>query len=190
MFRYYRLMSIAIAVLFGAFAFFGLGTMPAFAATSQTPTTQTTTAPPSHLTATPIPGHGPGNPGTSNPGPGNPGTSNPGPGNPGPGNPGSGDQNHNNHGPNNQDHKSNPDNNNRCYPTISKGAHGDEVTTLRTDLRQQGYKGEDGHLLAVKSYFDDNTVSAVKHFQRDNNLTADGVVGPSTWRALGECHQH
>jgi len=66
-------------------------------------------------------------------------------------------------------------------PTLRKGDEGPYVTLLQTQLIRRGYTlpkyGADGK-------YGTETVNAVKEFQRDNGLTADGVCGPATWKAL------
>ena len=66
-------------------------------------------------------------------------------------------------------------------PTLKKGASGTAVKELQTRLIALGYscgaKGADGK-------FGNDTVTAVKAFQKAHNLTADGVVGSKTWNAL------
>lgn len=66
-------------------------------------------------------------------------------------------------------------------PTLKKGSRGEYVTLLQTKLLQLGYDlepyGPDGS-------FGNKTVSAVKAFQKDHNLVADGIVGRNTWAAL------
>ena len=68
-------------------------------------------------------------------------------------------------------------------PTLRKGSKGSYVTLLQTELLNRGYKlpiyGADGN-------FGTETVVAVKQFQTDNGLTADGVVGRATWAKLEE----
>ncbi len=55
----------------------------------------------------------------------------------------------------------------------------DDVKTLQQALKKAGYKvGTDG-------LFGQGTQTAVKQFQRDRRLVADGIVGAGTWRALG-----
>lgn len=80
-----------------------------------------------------------------------------------------------------------PGNKNVCPSTISKGARGQTVRTLQTKLNQLGFKGANGHRLPVTGTFDDQTLSAVKQFQRQHHIQSNGVVGASTWQALGEC---
>lgn len=66
-------------------------------------------------------------------------------------------------------------------PTLRKGSRGEYVKLLQTELLQRGYElpkyGADGDYGA-------ETVKAVKQFQQDNGLTADGICGPKTWEAL------
>ena len=42
-----------------------------------------------------------------------------------------------------------------------------------------------GYEVAADQEFGPATEAAVRAFQRDNGLVADGIVGPATWRALG-----
>ena len=64
-------------------------------------------------------------------------------------------------------------------PTLKKGSKGEGVTRLQELLRDIGYDpgGVDG-------VFGPGTEGAVKGFQGDHELEADGVVGPATWSAL------
>jgi peptidoglycan hydrolase-like protein with peptidoglycan-binding domain len=69
-------------------------------------------------------------------------------------------------------------------PTIRRGSTGNPVRRAQKRLTLGGYdtKGVDG-------IFGADTEAAVKRFQRDRRLTADGVVGPRTWAeidALGD----
>jgi hypothetical protein len=65
-------------------------------------------------------------------------------------------------------------------PTLRRGSQGDEVADLQTILNAR--YGAD---LEVDGNFGKATEAAVKAFQKANGLTADGVVGPKTWKALG-----
>lgn len=66
-------------------------------------------------------------------------------------------------------------------PTLRKGSKGDAVRELQTMLIEKGYncgsKGADG-------IFGNDTVAAVKAFQKASGLTTDGIVGQKTWEAL------
>lgn len=64
--------------------------------------------------------------------------------------------------------------------SLKKGASGSEVSQVQTALKNQGfYNG------AVDGKFGSATESAVKAFQQDRGLTADGKVGTQTLKALG-----
>lgn len=66
-------------------------------------------------------------------------------------------------------------------PTLRKGSSGSYVVELQQDLIALHYDlspyGADGK-------FGAKTETAVKAFQKDSGLTADGIVGPKTWDAL------
>ena len=64
--------------------------------------------------------------------------------------------------------------------TLRKGCRGDEVKELQTELIRQGYDCG-----TADGIFGSRTETAVKAYQRDMGLAADGVVGPKTWEALG-----
>ena len=67
------------------------------------------------------------------------------------------------------------------YPTLRRGSAGEYVTLLQTKLIQLNYNvGDTG----ADGKFGAKTEAAVKTFQRDRDLTADGIVGPATWDAL------
>jgi hypothetical protein len=68
-------------------------------------------------------------------------------------------------------------------PTLRRGSQGDEVADLQTILNAR--YGAD---LEVDGNFGKATEAAVKAFQRANGLTADGIVGAKTWKALGILH--
>ena len=63
-------------------------------------------------------------------------------------------------------------------PTLRRGSQGDEVADLQMLLNSKY-----GYELEVDGNFGSKT--AVKDFQRKHGLTADGVVGAKTWKALG-----
>ena len=68
-----------------------------------------------------------------------------------------------------------------AVPTLSKyGSSGEEVRKIQTKLKAAGY-----YAGAVDGIFGAKTRDAVKAFQRDCGLTADGIAGPKTLLYLG-----
>ncbi len=70
-------------------------------------------------------------------------------------------------------------------PTVSaavlkRGSTGSLVKTVQTRLRNWGYYSG-----SVDGIYGSKTVAAVKYFQRNNGLAADGIVGNSTAAAIG-----
>ena len=63
---------------------------------------------------------------------------------------------------------------------LRQGARGSEVKEVQRRLKQWGYYNG-----SVDGIFGKDTRSAVILFQRKNGLTADGVVGKETYKALG-----
>lgn len=63
---------------------------------------------------------------------------------------------------------------------LSRGCESASVETLQNLLRDVQYD------LEVDGRFGEETEKYVKQFQKDNNLTADGIVGSKTWKALIE----
>ena len=64
--------------------------------------------------------------------------------------------------------------------TYRQGSTGEQVRIIQSKLKNCGsYDG------TVDGIFGSRTAEAVKYFQRKNGLTADGIVGPATLRALG-----
>ena len=64
-------------------------------------------------------------------------------------------------------------------PVLRRGDKNASVSLLQTKLNAAGYQvGTDGD-------FGPGTDAAVKQFQAAKGLTADGIVGPRTWAALG-----
>ena len=70
---------------------------------------------------------------------------------------------------------------NNSVETLSKyGSRGSEVTQIQTKLKRWGY-----YTGSVDGIYGTQTVNAVKYFQRKNGLTADGIAGPATLKAMG-----
>jgi zinc D-Ala-D-Ala carboxypeptidase len=64
--------------------------------------------------------------------------------------------------------------------TLKLHSKGDAVRALQHQLRYAyGHRS-----VAVDGYFGQKTLAAVKIFQRNHKLTADGIVGNATWKAL------
>lgn len=63
-------------------------------------------------------------------------------------------------------------------PTLWNGIYGDTVRALQALLKGYGYS------LTVDGIFGPKTKNAVECFQEDNDLDADGIVGPLTWASL------
>lgn len=68
---------------------------------------------------------------------------------------------------------------NAGQPTIAAGAKGDVVKRLQRALRRTPNLE-----IAVDGVFNDQLQAAVKSFQQDNGLAANGIVGPETWATL------
>lgn len=62
--------------------------------------------------------------------------------------------------------------------TTRQGQTGNHVRATQTELNRYGYK------LTVDGIFGAGTFAAATDFQRQNRITADGIVGPTTWRTL------
>ncbi len=63
--------------------------------------------------------------------------------------------------------------------TLSQGSVGPDVRLVQSLLNRIGYNAG-----AVDGVFGSQTYQAVTAFQRNNGLTADGVIGPATWNVL------
>lgn len=65
------------------------------------------------------------------------------------------------------------------YPTLKQGSKGDYVLAWQVFLNANGYPCgiEDG-------IFGKNTRLAVIEYQKDHDLSPDGIIGPKTWNSL------
>ena len=68
-----------------------------------------------------------------------------------------------------------------AHPTLRKGDKGEDVKKLQTLLAGRGY---DLGKWGIDGDFGSATEKAVKAFQKDAGLTADGIAGPKTFEAL------
>ncbi len=64
--------------------------------------------------------------------------------------------------------------------TVKVGSRGETVKTIQTKLKRWGY-----YTGSVDGIFGAKTKAAVQFFQRRNGLTADGIVGSATAKAMG-----
>lgn len=66
-----------------------------------------------------------------------------------------------------------------AFEVYREGDYGQEITAIQKQLIKLGYS-----VGSVDGSFGKQTASAVKAFQKDNGLAADGVIGPQTYKAL------
>lgn len=64
--------------------------------------------------------------------------------------------------------------------SYKQGSSGSTVTAIQQKLKEQGY-----YTYQVDGVYGSRTAAAVKRFQRDHGLTADGICGNQTLAALG-----
>ncbi|WP_088894620.1 peptidoglycan-binding domain-containing protein [Leptolyngbya ohadii] len=83
--------------------------------------------------------------------------------------------------------------NTTTLPTLRRGNQGEAVRLLRDILISNGFLpaamvrlGVTGSYQPAGSSFDYVVEDAIKDLQRRYNLTADGVVGPTTWEVLDQ----
>jgi peptidoglycan hydrolase-like protein with peptidoglycan-binding domain len=77
----------------------------------------------------------------------------------------------------------------QSHPTLREDSRGSSVHALQESLNKLGYTDRNGKPLDVDSKFGAHTEEAVKAFQRDKGLSADGVVGPKTHAALDQARE-
>lgn len=69
---------------------------------------------------------------------------------------------------------------NISMPILQVGTSGEAVRFLQQVLIAIGYK------ISFDAIFGNKTKKAVEKLQEASGLGVDGIVGPKTWRALGE----
>jgi N-acetylmuramoyl-L-alanine amidase len=72
-----------------------------------------------------------------------------------------------------------PEGHARAATVLKTGSSGGDVWDVQYRLKALGYYNQ-----PLDGKFGSATDRAVRSFQRDYGLTADGIVGPATWRAL------
>lgn len=72
----------------------------------------------------------------------------------------------------------------RKLPTLKKGSTGEDVETLRALLLARSHT----EVKTVEGGFDGTVEKAVRAMQTWGGVTADGIVGPSTWPILLRVH--
>lgn len=73
---------------------------------------------------------------------------------------------------------------NVTLPQVSEGSENGFVKVIQAILNADGYKDANKQELATDGDFGAKTTFAVKAFQKDNKLTADGIVGADTAKKL------
>ena len=66
-------------------------------------------------------------------------------------------------------------------PILRRGSTGEQVSIVQKVLEDGGY--DTG---AIDGNFGEKTETAVKAFQKDKKLVADGIIGDKTWDALSK----
>lgn len=69
---------------------------------------------------------------------------------------------------------------------VKLGSTGTSVLLLQEILRARGFKGKDGKALSLSRKADENTIYALKAYQKSRNgaLVVDGKCGENTWKDL------
>lgn len=67
----------------------------------------------------------------------------------------------------------------KYFLVLKEGSTGDAVIMLQESLKELGF-----YFGSINGVFDRNTKAAVIKFQKNNAITADGVVGIATRAAL------
>jgi peptidoglycan hydrolase-like protein with peptidoglycan-binding domain len=70
-------------------------------------------------------------------------------------------------------------------PTLSLGCSGLSVKSVQQALKDSGF-----YIGTVDGIFGLKTIQAVRDFQIDHRLIADGIIGELTWNALSHLESH
>lgn len=65
----------------------------------------------------------------------------------------------------------------------------DAITNIQTYLRKLGYTGNENIPVPIDGIYDTVTAEAVRNFQRQNSISATGIVDKSTWDILYRQYQ-
>ena len=68
--------------------------------------------------------------------------------------------------------------------TVQSGSTGNDVKLLQRLLKSNGCKGKDGNNLKIDGSCGDNTVYAIKEYQKKKKLKVDGSAGNDTWKSI------
>ena len=69
---------------------------------------------------------------------------------------------------------------------VKLGREGTSVLLLQEILIARGFKGQNGKALSLSRKADENTIYALKQYQKSRNgvLSVDGIAGKNTWKDL------
>lgn len=68
--------------------------------------------------------------------------------------------------------------------TVQSGSTGNDVKLLQRLLKSNGCKGRDNKNLTIDGSCGDNTVYAIKEYQKKKKLKVDGSAGNDTWKSI------
>lgn len=67
---------------------------------------------------------------------------------------------------------------------VELGSTGTSVLLLQEILVARGFKGRNSKVLDLDREAGDNTIYALKQYQKSRGLEADGICGTATWKDL------